>query len=741
MQVDPRFRQMGQTARRRRRKSAALRGGVAGLAAVALGGVIWWQFAPRIETLWTRLTGDDQMVQVEAEFDIAPIRPGDSFTNIPGDPMIIPRLEQGEVAAGQTVMAPAALMNASLGGARGAELTVLNTDLRAPDQLLVAALPATREEFAMFQAERSRAMRAAEIASDQPPPAAAVSNPDQPAVSGTVFLREPAYRTPIWTDSLIKTTTPRSLSAILTENGLPAAEAARIAERMGASFNLPAQVQPGTLLAMRYRGEGASKQVIQLGLYQQGQYLGSMAMAASGQLVPAADAWADQQVVSETLAGEAGAEFQPQRLLDMIYSAALRSNLTPDQAGTALAMMSKIHDLDGFADPADRLTVIREKTAPGIAGQILFIGVSGPSGDKPCYMLDQKGADQAGPGCFTRRQVALPAGGPAALTPPIAGVMTQRFVPLPEGAARATGTDLLRGHVMWSAPQGSPVRAAAAGTVAAITNDPSFGPSVELAHPDGSTSRYRGLGTVSPALAQGSEIGAGTTLGTVGLPPGQKQPGLIFQLLEGGVPVDPSARLGGAAPSTGSGAVEALIGRIIQVESAGNARARNPLSTASGLGQFIESTWLRMIRSYRPDLLASMSRAEVLELRFNPDLSREMVRRLAQENEAYLRARGHDITAGRLYLAHFLGPAGADQALRADPANSVGAVMGAAVVSANPFLRSYSIADLRNWAERKMSGTRAAGAESSGGVIMADAPVSPEVRAFIAAIDQIRQAI
>lgn len=203
-------------------------------------------------------------------------------------------------------------MNASLGGARGGELTVQNTDLRAPDQLLVATLPATREEFAMFQAERSRARRAAVDAAGQTPaPVTAPSDPAQPAISGTVFLREPAYRTPIWTDSLIKTTTPRSLSAILAENGLPETEAQRIADRMRASFNLPEQVQPGTLLALRYRGEGASKQVIQLGLYQQGEYLGSMAMAASGQLVPAADAWADQQVVTETLAGKAGTNSSP----------------------------------------------------------------------------------------------------------------------------------------------------------------------------------------------------------------------------------------------------------------------------------------------------------------------------------------------------------------------------------------------------------------------------------------------
>ena len=139
-----------------------------------------------------------------------------------------------------------------------------------------------------------------------------------------------------------------------------------------------------------------------------------------------------------------------------------------------------------------------------------------------------------------------------------------------------------------------------------------------------------------------------------------------------------------------------------------------------------------MMRNYRPDLVASLSQREVLDLRYDAGMSREMTLRLAQENEAFLRARGHSITAGRLYLAHFLGPAGADLALRSDPSLSVGSVMGAGVVSANPFLRGYSIGDLRNWAERKMSG-------SSAPVMVKSAePLSPEIRAFVTAIDQLR---
>ena len=144
-------------------------------------------------------------------------------------------------------------------------------------------------------------------------------------------------------------------------------------------------------------------------------------------------------------------------------------------------------------------------------------------------------------------------------------------------------------------------------------------------------------------------------------------------------------RLGG-----GEAAVSQLVQRIIQVESGGRADARNPLSTATGLGQFIDSTWLRMMRTYRPDLTAQMTNAELLTLRTNPEIAREMVGKLASEGAAFLRARGHTITAGRLYLAHFLGMEGAHLALSADPATDLLSLFGAAVIRANPFLEDQA---------------------------------------------------
>jgi hypothetical protein len=173
--------------------------------------------------------------------------------------------------------------------------------------------------------------------------------------------------------------------------------------------------------------------------------------------------------------------------------------------------------------------------------------------------------------------------------------------------------------------------------------------------------------------------------------------------------------------------VATLVNQIVRVESGGNATAKNPLSSAYGLGQFINATWLRMMRQYRPDLANSMSEPDLLALRADPTLAREMVANLAREGEAVLRSAGHGITAGRLYLCHFLGPDGAVKVLSAPADAGLEALLGAPVINANPFLTGWVAADVINWAERKMSGR---GGPAAPPPII----VSPEFRIYQAAI-------
>lgn len=148
----------------------------------------------------------------------------------------------------------------------------------------------------------------------------------------------------------------------------------------------------------------------------------------------------------------------------------------------------------------------------------------------------------------------------------------------------------------------------------------------------------------------------------------------------------------------------ALEDAIIGAESGGNPTARNPNSSAAGLGQFIDGTWLSMMAKNRPDLVEGKSRDEILALRNDPALSREMTGAYARDNSKALTDAGLPATPGNTYLAHFAGPQGAVNVLKADPSATAGAVLGDAVVKANPFLRGMTVADLQAWAAKKVGG-------------------------------------
>lgn len=162
-------------------------------------------------------------------------------------------------------------------------------------------------------------------------------------------------------------------------------------------------------------------------------------------------------------------------------------------------------------------------------------------------------------------------------------------------------------------------------------------------------------------------------------------------------------------------AADVVARRIVVAESGGDATARNGRSSATGAGQFLDGTWLDMIRAYRPDL-GTRAEAEILDLRYDPDVSREMVARFAEENARMLAQRCLPVTPGTLYLSHFAGGAGAvavlsapdtaDAATTMAEADSTGRTTREMIVTANPFLTHFTVADLKRWAERKMGGRR-----------------------------------
>jgi hypothetical protein len=156
--------------------------------------------------------------------------------------------------------------------------------------------------------------------------------------------------------------------------------------------------------------------------------------------------------------------------------------------------------------------------------------------------------------------------------------------------------------------------------------------------------------------------------------------------------------------------------RIIKVESNGDRDAKNKRSSATGLGQFVNETWLILIRAHRPDLVEGRSEAEILEMRRDAGIAREITVRFTERNAWILRRRGLPVTAGALYLAHFAGGAGAVAILSAEEHADAATIMAGAdstrqtnrekLIKLNPFLERLTVADLKLWAERKMRVSR-----------------------------------
>lgn len=106
-------------------------------------------------------------------------------------------------------------------------------------------------------------------------------------------------------------------------------------------------------------------------------------------------------------------------------------------------------------------------------------------------------------------------------------------------------------------------------------------------------------------------------------------------------------------------------------------------SSATGLYQFIERTWLGVVRDFgprygldkeaalitadandRPTVADPAERARVLELRRDPYLSALMAGEMLKRDAARISQRiGRDLSLGEVYLAHFLGPNDAEEFL------------------------------------------------------------------------------
>ena len=120
-------------------------------------------------------------------------------------------------------------------------------------------------------------------------------------------------------------------------------------------------------------------------------------------------------------------------------------------------------------------------------------------------------------------------------------------------------------------------------------------------------------------------------------------------------------------------------------ESGFNPAAKAGSSSAAGLFQFVEQTWLSTLKQHgakhgygryaeliekggdgRYHVASGEAHRAVMDLRLDPHAASLMAGELTSDSAAYLKGRtGRSPTAGELYAAHFLGPQGSAKLIEA----------------------------------------------------------------------------
>lgn len=176
-----------------------------------------------------------------------------------------------------------------------------------------------------------------------------------------------------------------------------------------------------------------------------------------------------------------------------------------------------------------------------------------------------------------------------------------------------------------------------------------------------------------------------------------------------------------------------------QLESAMDPNARSRSSTATGLYQFLDQSWLAVVNNHGAEnglgwaanaiqqgsngryyVADPNLRQQIMDLRKNPETASVMAAEFASDNKAYIEQRtGRTAESVDLYIAHFLGPAGAAKFLNAtaNNPNAAAAPLFPAAASANRSIfydrqgNARSLGEIRQrFAEKLAAGAQSAGA-------------------------------
>ena len=290
MEIDPRFKAAKERSTARRKKTSLPWGWiVGGTSVLGLGGVVGYlvfsgfiSFGPPPDIASIE-DGDEEITE---EAYVSP------FIDVAGDPLFL-QVEGGLDENTQYLAPPLGL---SPGRALG-DVALISDTMIARDARLNTTLPTSREDFAFFQSQRA--------VPTEPVNAATLGTP---ASTSLAVLRDPA-RVPATSDVILRLSQDRPIDEVLEETRIDAAARPAFADALG-QMAPSGTLQAGSIVATRYLPDAGRRTPLQMTVYDQAGYMGSVARTdEGGAAADAADAWINEDL--ERLANQRAATQTP----------------------------------------------------------------------------------------------------------------------------------------------------------------------------------------------------------------------------------------------------------------------------------------------------------------------------------------------------------------------------------------------------------------------------------------------
>lgn len=169
-----------------------------------------------------------------------------------------------------------------------------------------------------------------------------------------------------------------------------------------------------------------------------------------------------------------------------------------------------------------------------------------------------------------------------------------------------------------------------------------------------------------------------------------------FGLVADGIPGPKTvAKLDGLAPKEDF--PEGYFALLSKIESNNQPYVKAKSSSASGLYQFIRSTWRGEGGTWGPDMTKAFGGLQPTQLE-----QLERAKTFTAKNRDYLKRQGIPINAASLYAAHFFGAGMAAKVIKADTNARADLIAGTAATDANPsILRGKTVGQFLTWLHGK----------------------------------------